>query len=53
MTLLFILFRFSLLVMVQIGFKPKIFTRKKKVAENTTRKMVKPNNCAMQAFWIL
>ena len=29
MTLLFILFGFSLLVMVEKGFKPKIFTRKK------------------------
>ena len=32
--------RFSLSVMVQIGFKPKIFTHKKmQVAENATRKL--------------
>ena len=40
MTLLFILLGFSLLVLVQKGFKPKIFTRKKmQVAENATRKL--------------
>ena len=40
MTLLFILFGFSLLVMVQKRFKPRIFTRKKmQVAENATGKL--------------
>ena len=40
MTLLFILLGFSLLVMVQKGFKPKILTRKKmQMAENATHKL--------------